>query len=152
MLLVVISSLYYTTKVLFFICLLEGLGIILILILIFFLPWFIHSNFYLLFLKLGFFQYPILHKTFQALIEGYSSSRSYINFSSNEFNEPHRLTHVVYYFSQGDLPEAQVHKFFITSTVTSTAIAPYFDTHFLLWPHNAHGHNQRMLFCLLYIL
>ena len=39
MLLLMISSLYYTKDILFFICLLEGLGIILILILNLFLPW-----------------------------------------------------------------------------------------------------------------
>ena len=38
--LVMILSLYCTKNVLFFICLLEGQGIILILILVFFLPWF----------------------------------------------------------------------------------------------------------------
>jgi hypothetical protein len=43
--------------------------------------------------------------TFQAFIEGYGGSKSYIKFSSNEQNEPWSLTHAVYYFSQGDLPE-----------------------------------------------
>ena len=36
---------------------------------------------------------------FQALIEGYGRSKSYIEFSSNEENEPYSLTHMVYYFS-----------------------------------------------------
>ena len=43
--------------------------------------------------------------TFQALIKGYGRFKSYIIFSSNEKNEPYSLTHMVYYFSQGDLPE-----------------------------------------------
>ena len=42
---------------------------------------------------------------FQALIEGYVRSKSYTKFSSNEYIEPNSLTHVVYYFLQGDLPE-----------------------------------------------
>ena len=39
---------------------------------------------------------------FQAPIEGYGRSKSYIKFPSNE---PYSLTHVVYYFSGDDLPE-----------------------------------------------
>ena len=43
--------------------------------------------------------------TLQALIEGYGRSKSSVICSSNEQNEPYSLTHVVDYFSQGDLPE-----------------------------------------------
>ena len=32
-------------------------------------------------------------------------SKSHINISFNEQNEPYSLTHAVYYFSQGNLPE-----------------------------------------------
>ena len=39
---------------------------------------------------------------FQALIKGYSRSKSYINLPSNEWNEPYSLTHVVDYFLQDD--------------------------------------------------
>ena len=48
MFLVMLSSLYCAGNVLFFICLLEGLGIILILILKENLPLFVHTNLYLL--------------------------------------------------------------------------------------------------------
>ena len=84
MLLVIISSIYCTENELFFISLLEGLGnLILILIEIKISHDFIHTNLYKV-LKKKFFQYLILHiMTFQALIEGYSRSKSYMNFSSN---------------------------------------------------------------------
>ena len=46
------------------------------------------------------FQNPILHiMMFQALIEGYGKSKSYIKKISNEYNEPYSLTRMVYYFS-----------------------------------------------------
>ena len=42
--------------------------------------------------------------TLQTLIEGYGRYKSYMFLPSNEQNEPYSVTHVVYYFLQGDLP------------------------------------------------
>ena len=67
MLLLMISSLYCTEHVLFFICLLEGLGIILILILIKNFPWIYSYQFISIVLYL-----QIL--TIEALIEGYGKA------------------------------------------------------------------------------
>ena len=84
MLLVMISSLCCIENLLFFIYLLKGLGIILILFKKKLSHDSIHTNLYLLLEEKneGFFQYPILHiMVFEALIEGYGRSKSYIKLS-----------------------------------------------------------------------
>ena len=85
MLLVMMSSLYCIENVLFFICLLEGVGIIPILILETISLVSIHINLYVLLKKNKSFPIPYFtYNDVQALIEGYGRSKFYIIFSSNE--------------------------------------------------------------------